>query len=170
MKIILIYFMSIVLFFMILPILPIGIALSFDKVLGFSTMIYPPYNLIIALLFLFFGAFWMFWSLIFLIKIGQGNPQEFFGQEILPAAQKLVVSGPYRYTRNPMVFGWFMIVTGIAIYLGSIFMLLVVIPIILGLVVCYLKYFEEPKLVNRFGENYLEYRKKVPMIFPMGGK
>lgn len=81
-----------------------------------------------------------------------------------------MVSGPYRYTRNPMGFGWFTIVTGIAIYLGSISMLLIVIPVILGLVVCYLKYFEEPKLVNRFGESYFEYRKKVPIIFPMGGK
>lgn len=165
-KIIIVYFLSLAFFLIILPAAIITPGLFLDKSLNFPQIVYSPYNLILALIFIAFGAFWMIWSLYALAKIGQGNPQEAFGKEILPATKKLIIIGPYRYTRNPMGFGWFIIMVGIGIYLGSISTLLIVLPISIFLVVLYLKYFEEKKLMKRFGEEYLKYRNKVPMMMP----
>jgi protein-S-isoprenylcysteine O-methyltransferase Ste14 len=108
----------------------------------------------------------MVWSLFSLINIGKGNPQEAFGKEILTATQQLVVQGPYRYTRNPMGYGWFNIAAGIGVKIGSISTLLIVLPIMLITVIWYLKYFEEKNLVKRFGRDYLEYRQKVRLLIP----
>ncbi|MBI5400201.1 hypothetical protein HZB07_06335 [Candidatus Saganbacteria bacterium] len=165
-KIVLIYFLSILFFLAILPAAIIAPGLFLDKLLSFPQVVYPPYNLALALIFIIFGAFWMIWSLYALMKIGQGNPQEVFGKEILSATKKLVIIGPYRYTRNPMGFGWFSIVVGVGLYLGSLSLLLIVLPLFFVAVIIYLKNIEEKKLVARFGNDYVLYRNKVSMILP----
>lgn len=165
-KTIFIYLLSLVFFLAVLPAGLVAGGLGLDRLLGSSPMVYQPYNLILALIVSAHGTFWMLWSLYVLIKIGKGNPQEGFGIEFLPPPRKLVIIGPYRYTRNPMGFGWFSIMVGIGIYLGSTSMLLIVLPVSVILVILYLKYFEERKLVKRFGEDYLRYQKEVPTIVP----
>jgi protein-S-isoprenylcysteine O-methyltransferase Ste14 len=165
-KIILIYLLSVLFFWVILPMVVIVPGLFLDKLFGFPQIIYPHYNLILAAIFLVFGIFWALWALHSLIIIGKGNPQEAFGKEILPATQKLITIGPYRYTRNPMGFGWFSFVVGIGFYLGSISLLVIALPIFLTGVIYYLKYFEEQNLIERFGDDYLKYRKEVPIFFP----
>lgn len=165
-KMIWIYFLSILFFWVILPAIVIVPGLSLDKLFGFPPIIYPPYNLILAVIFAAFGTFWALWSLYALVIIGKGNPQEAFGQEILPATKKLIIIGPYRYTRNPMGFGWFSFVAGIGLYLGSISMIVIALPVFLAGVILYLKHFEEPNLIKRFGDDYLKYRKEVPIILP----
>lgn len=163
---ILVYFLSLILFLVILPAFIIIPGLYLDKLFGLPTIIFPPYNLYLAVAFKTFGAVWMAWSFWAIIIIGRGNPQEAFRKEILPAAKKLVIVGPYRYSRNPMGLGWFMIMMGIGCSLGSISILFIGLPIFLAIVIFYLKHFEEPNLIKRFGDDYLEYRKKIPMMRP----
>jgi protein-S-isoprenylcysteine O-methyltransferase Ste14 len=77
----------------------------------------------------------------------------------------LVVRGPYRYVRNPMISGVVFVLFGEALILRSgphaqwatIFLLLnaVVIP-----------FFEEPQLRRRFGAAYAEYTQNVPRLIP----
>jgi protein-S-isoprenylcysteine O-methyltransferase Ste14 len=79
--------------------------------------------------------------------------------------RRLVVQGPYRYVRNPMI-------SGVAFVLAGEAMLLASIPhavwwgvfVTLNLIVIPL--FEEPQLVQRFGEPYLEYCRHVPRVIP----
>ncbi|KAF0134798.1 MAG: protein-S-isoprenylcysteine O-methyltransferase-like protein [Candidatus Saganbacteria bacterium] len=165
-KTILIYFLSLLFFLAILPAAIVVSGLFLDKLFELSQVIYHPYNLIFASVFVIFGLFWMAWSLYSLIIIGKGNPQEAFGKEILPASKKLVIIGPYRYTRNPMGFGWFMVMVGVGLSLGSLSLLLIILPLFLAAVIIYLKSFEEKKLLIRFGADYMLYRNKVPMILP----
>lgn len=117
-KTIVVYILSLLFFLFFLPAVAVAGGLFLDNLFKPAPISCPPYNLIVALIFIFFGAFWMAWSFYSIIIIGQGNPQEAFGKEILPAARKLVIIGPYRHTRNPMGFGWFVIMAGISIYLG----------------------------------------------------
>jgi protein-S-isoprenylcysteine O-methyltransferase Ste14 len=65
----------------------------------------------------------------------------------------MVVSGLYRYTRNPMILGIFTMLLGEAVALHS-----VAVACWLGLFVTakpiYIRYDEEPMLRKRFGEDY----------------
>jgi protein-S-isoprenylcysteine O-methyltransferase Ste14 len=112
------------------------------------------------------GAIFAIWSNIFLYKMGKGGPTDAFGVSISPQTKKLVTNGPYKYSRNPMVFGAFSLYTSVVIILNSItgFIFLI---FFLILVILYLKLSEEKRLIRDFRDEYIEYKKKVPMIFPI---
>lgn len=120
---------------------------------------------IAALLFIV-GAIFAAWSNLYLFTFGKGGPTEGFGVAISPQTKKLVTSGPYRYSRNPMVFGAFSIYSSIAIYFNSITVLICLL-VFLCLAITYLKLSEENRLVKDFGDEYIEYRKRVSMIVPL---
>jgi protein-S-isoprenylcysteine O-methyltransferase Ste14 len=78
----------------------------------------------------------------------------------------LVVEGPYRWTRNPMLTGVFTGLFGLGIQLHSLGMVLVSIPAYILLHVLELRLVEEPELERRFGTSYSEYKRQVPMFWP----
>jgi protein-S-isoprenylcysteine O-methyltransferase Ste14 len=79
--------------------------------------------------------------------------------------RRLVVRGPYRYVRNPMISGVILVLTGEAMVLMSrphaVWAL-----IFFGMNFAYIPLLEEPGLRARFGEDYREYCRHVPRIFP----
>jgi protein-S-isoprenylcysteine O-methyltransferase Ste14 len=79
---------------------------------------------------------------------------------------ELVVEGPYRWTRNPMLTGVFTSLFGLGILLHSTGMVAIAIPAYILLHVVELKLVEEPELERRFGVGYLEYKSRVPMFWP----
>ncbi|MDI6827585.1 MAG: isoprenylcysteine carboxylmethyltransferase family protein [Armatimonadota bacterium] len=135
-----------------------------DNLLGFSP--FPPESVskFLAALALLIGIFWVLWAYSYLHFVGRGSPIEAFGIALYPT-QTLVTSGPYAYTRNPMVLGELFILLGIAFAVRSLSGLLLI-PVLAVAAVIYLKMFEEPALVRRFGEAYLEYRRRVPVLIP----
>jgi len=121
---------------------------------------------LISSLFLLTGAYFMIWSNVFLFKIGKGGPADGFGISISPRTKKLVTVGPYQYSRNPMVFGAFSLYISTIIFLNSIIGLItVLISLLIG--IGYLKLSEEQRLLKDFGNDYIEFKRKVSMIFPM---
>ncbi len=101
-----------------------------------------------------------------LVGEGKGHPQEVFGCAVLPPTQRLVISGPYAYMRNPMWLGFLLNLLGILLLFRSLSALILLYPIICVLAVLYLKKVEEPRLVRRFGQEYLEYRNRVSFLIP----
>ena len=79
--------------------------------------------------------------------------------------QHLVLRGPYRFVRNPMISGVIFILAGEAMLLASRPHALWALTF-LGLNLIYIPLLEEPLLRRRFGEAYLEYCKHVPRILP----
>jgi len=120
---------------------------------------------IISIMIFIVGAVFGVWSNIFLHTVGKGGPVEAFGVEISPKTKHLVTSGPYRLSRNPMVFGAFCMYLGTSLFFNSIIDVICVI-VFLILLILLVKYSEEKRLERDFGEEYKEYKKKVPMIFP----
>ncbi|MFZ4399086.1 MAG: methyltransferase family protein [Bacteroidales bacterium] len=121
----------------------------------------------IIILFPFFliGIFFILWSNFYLCIIGKGGPAEGFNISISPKTKKLVTHGPYRYSRNPMVFGAFLLYISLSVFLNSIICLLSLL-VFLYIVIKYLKLSEEKRLQKDFGDEFTEYRNKVPMIIP----
>jgi protein-S-isoprenylcysteine O-methyltransferase Ste14 len=120
---------------------------------------------IISALLLITGFTFIIWSNLTLYFKGKGGPADVLGMAISPRTTKLVTRGPYRYSRNPMVFGAMMIYMAMVMYMNSIIGLIVFMVCII-LSVFYLKRSEERRLLKDFGQEYQEYRKKVAMIIP----
>ncbi|WP_276501981.1 methyltransferase family protein [Terrimonas pollutisoli] len=79
--------------------------------------------------------------------------------------QKLVIAGPYRYCRNPMISGVFFILLGETLLLNSTNILIEAL-IFFAFNTIYFILIEEPDLYKRFGEEYLVYKKNVPRWIP----
>ena len=79
---------------------------------------------------------------------------------------ELVVEGPYRWTRNPMLTGVFTGLFGVGVLLHSIGTVAVSTPAYILLHLIELKLVEEPELERRFGAAYTEYKRDVPMFWP----
>ncbi|MET0480461.1 MAG: isoprenylcysteine carboxylmethyltransferase family protein [Mycetocola sp.] len=79
--------------------------------------------------------------------------------------ETLVVTGVYRYVRNPMYLSVLAIIVGQALLFGS-WGLVIYAGIVLVMVVAFVKVYEEPTLTSRYGEQYVDYRRNVPGWWP----
>ena len=85
--------------------------------------------------------------------------------EISPKTQNLVVTGPYKYSRNPMLFGACAFYYGVAVYLNSPIAAALV-TLFMTFMLIFVKLTEEPRLLKDFGSDYEEYRRRVSMFVP----
>jgi protein-S-isoprenylcysteine O-methyltransferase Ste14 len=79
--------------------------------------------------------------------------------------RELVVRGPYRYVRNPMISGVLLVLLGEALVLRSRPHFLWACTFF-AINAVYIPLLEEPDLEHRFGESYREYCRHVPRLFP----
>ena len=77
----------------------------------------------------------------------------------------LVVQGPYRHVRNPMITGVLCILLGEAAVLASGWLLLWF-AIFFVCIASFIRLWEEPHLAQRYGSAYLDYRGNVPRWIP----
>ncbi|HEY3297355.1 MAG TPA: isoprenylcysteine carboxylmethyltransferase family protein [Armatimonadota bacterium] len=155
----------IVLFFIVaFPVLYFMLSKAADMVFGFEPVTYAKANLFAAALSGLAGLFWITWAYSYLHFVGKGSPVEVFGVAIYPT-KYLVSSGPYAYTRNPMVLGLLFILLAVSFAIGSISGIVMILIWTL-IAVFYIRRYEEPELVRRFGSPYTEYRKSVPVLLP----
>lgn len=64
-----------------------------------------------------------------------------------------------------MLFGTICAYTALGLFLSSLRSLMVAIGFTIFMYI-YVKLFEEKRLLNDFGDEYVQYRKSTPMIFP----
>lgn len=85
------------------------------------------------------------------------------GTHVAPGqpATALVTAGPYRFTRNPIYIGFMLVFFGLSIVLTSVWILLLLVPVLLilqrGVVLR-----EEAYLDRKFGDAYRAYTERVP--------
>jgi protein-S-isoprenylcysteine O-methyltransferase Ste14 len=72
----------------------------------------------------------------------------------------LITDGPYRFTRNPMYLGFVLILAGLALGVGTppFYLSAIVYFMIINFVFCP---YEESKLINSFGCEYILYMRQV---------
>lgn len=117
------------------------------------------WNELISLPFIIIGLWFAGWSILrFLIAKGTPVP--------LNPPPKLVETGPYAYTRNPMLTGVFFLIFGLGLWFNSISVAFIFTPIFIALNILQIKLIEEPELELRLGQQYLEYKNRVPMFIP----
>jgi protein-S-isoprenylcysteine O-methyltransferase Ste14 len=99
------------------------------------------------------------WSAFHFMKV-KGTPVPF------NPPPKVVNTGPYRYARNPMLTGVFLFLFGIGFIVNSASLVFFFTPLYVLINVWELKKIEEPELIKRLGDDYIEYRRHTPMFIP----
>jgi len=128
--------------------------LAIDRLLGRNWDLISLPSLIISSPVLILSVFLMLWSAVKFF-LSQGSP--------MPAnpPKKLVVTGLYQYTRNPMQTGVYGTLLGFSILYQSPGALLLTMGW-MTLLTFWLVKVEEPELEKRLGQAYLEYKARVP--------
>jgi protein-S-isoprenylcysteine O-methyltransferase Ste14 len=121
-----------------------------------NTKIFFPFQLLGILLIVlgFILVIWANYMLLFVSKIGLTAREPFH------TPSTLVIDGPYKFSRNPIYSGVCCLAFGLSFLIGSfpLFILAIV------LLVIFWRFFikwEERKLEEVFGEEYLEYKRRV---------
>lgn len=114
---------------------------------------------VIGALFIAVGVFILALTISMFIRLGRGTLAPW------SPTKKLVVSGIYSHTRNPMITGVLLCLLGESMMFHSvnIFTWFILFFLINNI---YFTLFEEPSLTKRFGKEYLEYKRNVPRWIP----
>ena len=159
------YLVGFLIFLIIIPGLIYGISRIEHDFFSIPLIKQDVFRIPIAILLFLSGLFFAIWSNIDLFRVGEGGPTDVFNIEISPRSKKLVVTGPYRYTRNPMVFGMNSVYFSMSLFVNSLASFIFVTSFFI-IVMLYLKLTEEKRLWKDFGDEYRDYQKRVPMIIP----
>lgn len=79
-------------------------------------------------------------------------------------AERIVASGVYSIIRHPQYFGGILAHIGFSFLLSALYSLLVT-PLVIAIIYV-ISWKEEKELTKEFGQEYVEYRNKVPMLIP----
>lgn len=123
----------------------------------------PVGRLYIAILLAAAGLAISIWSIVYMKRVGEGNPFDAMGHEVAPRTRHLMTDGPYRYSRNPMLSGTYLYYIGILTALWSGWALLVF-AVVASLMMLQLRS-EEKRLEADFGEEYLAYKQRTGRFF-----
>ncbi|MHA1719994.1 MAG: methyltransferase family protein [Promethearchaeota archaeon] len=77
---------------------------------------------------------------------------------------RLVVDGIYGCMRHPMHLGLLFFPLSLAMILGSTTFIIMIAPLEMLLMIFMIKILEEPEAIAKFGDQYREYMKNVPMF------
>ena len=105
------------------------------------------------------GLVFAAWTVRLFLKVGKGTPAPW------APPKKLVVRGPYRHVRNPMLTGVNLMLGAESLLFGSWYLAGWLLFFFL-LNTIYFIFFEEPGLERRFGEEYRRYKANVPRWIP----
>jgi len=98
------------------------------------------------------------YTIVYMRNRGKGNPMDAFGHEVAPRTKHLMVEGPYKINRNPMLTGTLVYLAGAAVWLWRWQAAVVLVAFFAIMMVQVLS--EERRLRRDFGEEYEEYCKR----------
>ena len=138
-----------------------GCLLWFTRNSRFAAVMARPDQVLfwVALAIGFSGVFLSTWTVTLFVKVGLGTPAPW------EPHKRLVICGPYRHVRNPMITSVLLVLLAEALLLRSW-------PISAWMVVffagnaVYFPFVEEKDLERRFGNTYLAYKENVPRWIP----
>lgn len=103
-------------------------------------------------------ALWL-WTVRLFARVGRGTLAPW------DPPRHLVVEGPYRHVRNPMITAVLAVLLGEAALFGSV-PLLIWFAAFFAVNAVFFGLHEEPALERRFGDEYVAYRRAVPRWLP----
>ena len=123
----------------------------------------PQGRMFLGILLALFGLALSIWSIIYMKRIGKGNPFDAMGHELAPRTSRLMTDGPYWLSRNPMLSGTYLYYIGAVVALWD-WRALAVFVAVAALMMLQVRS-EEKRLEADFGEEYLAYKKRTGRFF-----
>ncbi len=105
------------------------------------------------------GAVFAMSSIRAQVDLGSGTPLP-----MMPT-QRLVMVPPFTWCRNPMTLGTVLGYTGVAL-LASSRSAVGIVGLVGASLLSYVRFVEEKELADRFGAEYLEYKRTTPFLIP----
>ena len=130
-----------------------------NKWLNLPSISFMPWTLIAALILLIPGLVLLIWTWIQFFN-ARGTPVP------INPPQKLITTGLYAYSRNPMLLGIFLILFSYGILIGSLSLLVFYAPLFILVFYLQVSRIEEKEMELKFGQEYLKYKQRVPRFFP----
>jgi protein-S-isoprenylcysteine O-methyltransferase Ste14 len=131
----------------------------YDELLGFLSLPFHSMILIIGIILTVTGVILMSLSQQSLNKIGKGAAAFLLTKQV-------VSKRVYRWIRNPMSLGYYLMCLGVSLLARSTSLTLGTLLVVIPVHIFYLKYFEEVELDIRYGQSYREYKQRVPFLLP----
>ena len=120
----------------------------------------PPIHwAVISALLMLPGLTLSIWSIVYMKKVGEGNPLDAYNHEIAPRTKHLMTDGPYRFTRNPMLLGVYIYDIGVLLWLLSWWPFIVFAAEVILLTLQVRS--EEKRLEEDFGDEYRTYKQNT---------
>ena len=123
----------------------------------------PVMRLYLAVVVALPGLALSIWSIIYMKRVGKGNPFDAVGHEVAPRTKHLMTDGPYKMSRNPMLSGTYLYYLGILLALWNWWALLVF-AVIAAVMMIQVRS-EEKRLESDFGQEYLDYKQTTGRFF-----
>ena len=114
---------------------------------------------VFAIILMVVGLALSVYSIVYMKKVGKGNPFDAYNNELAPRTKHLMTDGPYSFSRNPMLLGIYLYDIGILLFLFSLLPFLVFVVEVLLLTIQ--TKFEEKRLEADFGQEYIDYKKRT---------
>lgn len=134
---------------------PLG-GLALDRAFGWPPL--PEASRAAGIALLLVGASGVAWCFVLLVRVGHGTPNP-----TLPT-KSLVTSGPFGWTRNPVMASHFVAGVGVSLLVASPGATAIILALTLPSYA--LARHEERVLEARFGDAYRAYRASVPRFVP----
>jgi protein-S-isoprenylcysteine O-methyltransferase Ste14 len=150
-------------FFLIVPSFTIVNARNLEKLLGIAQLSQLTF-FFFGFPLLVYGGYYVFESIRILFFEGEGIPLGDIVHE--EESSILIQSGIYSRTRNPMLFGYILVLMGLGAAVKSLIAFLMFPLIYLGIWTLWIKKVEEPGLEKRFGKDYKNYKTTTPFLIP----
>jgi protein-S-isoprenylcysteine O-methyltransferase Ste14 len=120
---------------------------------------------LVALVFFAFGMMVLLESTIALYQDAKSFPFSIIAHKEL-SPSKLSKAGWYGIVRHPMILAYLSLLVSLGVYLRSPSMLFWWLPILTGVFLEFAVMVEEKALVRWFGQDFKDYQKRVPLLFP----
>ena len=117
------------------------------------------WQMIVAGFLMLGGLSLSIWTIVYMKRRGKGNPMDAFGHEVAPRTQHLMIDGPYRINRNPMLTGTLTYLIAFVVLLWT-WQALVAWCVFFGIMFVQVLT-EEKRLRRDFGDEYEAYCQKT---------
>lgn len=130
----------------------------FDELIGLTPLPLKPFFFVAGTVLAITGLYFFASSNKLLRALGNGA-------NAFHLTKQMVGQDIYKYTRNPMSLGYYLLALSMGFISSSTLITLGVLFGVIPAHIFFLKYFEELELDLRFGDSYKEYKQRTPFCF-----